>query len=92
MQNLIGHDNINFTDNIENADYFKSFKYKAELLRNIVAPLAPNDDNGILKIVTIAVPSKYLSNFRRSLEMPSIKCEVELKLKWTKYSAFACSW
>ena len=91
MQNLIGHDNINFTDVIENADYFKSFKYKAELLGNIVAPLAPNDENGILKIVTIAVSLKYLSNFRRSLEMPSIKCEVELKVKWRKYSAFACS-
>ena len=28
---------------------------------------------------------KYLSNFRRSLEMPLINCQVELKLKWTKY-------
>ena len=31
------------------------------------------------------VPLKYLSNFRRSLEMPLINCKVELKLKWTKY-------
>ena len=41
--------------------------------------------NGILKTATIAVPLKYLSNFRRSLEMPLINCKVELKLKWTKY-------
>ena len=42
-------------------------------------------------MVTIAVSLKYLSNFRRSLEIPSIKCEVELKLKWRKYSAFAAA-
>ena len=54
----------NFNDNIENTDYFKSFKYKAELLGNIVAQLAPNDANGILNLGTISVLSKYLSNFR----------------------------
>ena len=32
----------------------------------------------------IAVPLKYLSNFRRSHEMPLINCKVELKLRWTK--------
>ena len=28
---------------------------------------------------------KYLSNFWRSLEMALMNCELELKLKWTKY-------
>ena len=31
--------------------------------------------------VKIAVPFKYLSNFRRSVEMPLINCKVELWLK-----------
>ena len=29
------------------------------------------------------VPLKYLSNFWRTLEMPSINCEVELILTWS---------
>ena len=33
------------------------------------------------KIVKIAVPLKYLSNFWRSLEMSLINCKVELSLK-----------
>ena len=37
------------------------------------------------KNATIAVPLKYVSNFRRSFEMPLLSCKVELKLKWTKY-------
>ena len=46
-----------------------SFKYKSSLITN---------RNG----VKIAVPLKYLSNFWRSLEMPLIKCKVELSLIW----------
>ena len=34
------------------------------------------------KIVKIALPLKYLSNFWRSLEMPLINCRVELSLRW----------
>ena len=34
------------------------------------------------KGVKIAVPLKYLSNFRRSLEMLLINCKVELSLNW----------
>ena len=30
------------------------------------------------------VPLKYLSNFWRTLEMPSINCEVELILTWSE--------
>ena len=32
---------------------------------------------------------KYLSNFWRSLDIPLINCNVELKLKWTKYCVFS---
>ena len=34
------------------------------------------------KGVKLAVPLKYLSNFLRSLEIPSINCKVELSLDW----------
>ena len=38
------------------------------------------------KIVEIMVPLKYLSNFRRTLEMPLINCEVNLILTWSSSS------
>ena len=34
--------------------------------------------------VEIVVPLKYLSNFWRTLEMPLIKCEIELILTWSR--------
>ena len=71
----------NFNADIANNDNFKSFRYKTELLTNTAA----NGVNGILRNAIIAVPLKYLSNFCRSLEMPLIKCKVELKLIWRKY-------
>ena len=70
---------------IENTDDFKSFKYKSKLLGNTEA----DHKIEILKNATIAVPLKYLSNFRISFEMPLINCKVELKLKWTKYCVFS---
>ena len=51
--------------------------YNSKLLENTEGDGA----NGILKIATIAVSLKYLSNFWRSLEMPLINCKVELKPK-----------
>ena len=48
-----------------------SFKYKWSFITN-------------RNVVKTAVPLKYLSNFSRSLEMPSINCKVELSLKWDK--------
>ena len=71
----------NFNADIANDNSFKSFKYKAKLLRNTVANVA----NRILRNETIAVPLRHLGNFWRSLEMPLINCKVELKPKWTKY-------
>ena len=46
-----------------------SFKYKSSFITN----------KNCVKIVVLL---KYLSNFWRSLEMPFIKCKVELSLKW----------
>ena len=43
--------------------------------------------NSILKNATIVVPFKYVSNFW--LEMPSINCNVELKVRWMKHWALA---
>ena len=78
-----------FNADIVNNNYFKSFKYRAKLWRNIVARPAPNEFNGILKNAIIAVSLKYLINFGRSLEMPLINCKVEFKLKWPKDCIFS---
>ena len=40
--------------------------------------------NGGTKSVETMVPSKYLSNFWRTFEMPLINCEISLQLKWSK--------
>ena len=58
-----------------NEDNTPSFKHKASLIGNTEANKTKNG-------VKIAVPLKYLTNFWRSLEMPSINCKVELSLKW----------
>ena len=81
----------NFDVAIANTDNFKSAKYKTKLLGNKAAQPAPNNANGILENVTIAMPLKYLSNFRRSLKMPLINCKVELKLKWEKYCVLSAA-
>ena len=43
----------------------------------------------LLENQTIAVPLKYLSIFRRRLEMPLINFKIQLKLKWTKHCILA---
>ena len=52
-----------------------SFKYKANLIGDTVADGA----NRKKENVKIAVPSKYFSNFWRSLEMPLINIKVEFR-------------
>ena len=42
----------------------------------------PNN-NSILD-TEVLVPLKYLSNFWRCLNLPLIKCEIQLDLRWTK--------
>ena len=60
-------------------DNSSSFKYKISLLCNPVVA------NNIARInVKVVVPSKYLSNFFRSLEMPLINCKIKLNLTWKK--------
>ena len=62
--------NDNLTDS-------ESFKSKVKITGN-----TPNNRN--TKDVEIIVPLKYISNFRRTLEMPLINCEVNLILTWSK--------
>ena len=60
---------------VTNDNNASSFKYKSSIIGN-------TENNGTKNAVKIAVPSKYLSNFWRSLEMQLIKCKIELSLKW----------
>ena len=61
-------------------DNSKSFKYKAALVGKTKD--AVNNTNSSVKVAKTVVPLKYLSNFWRSLEMPSINCKVYLELNW----------
>ena len=61
-------------------DNSQSFKYKAALLGK--TEFTVNNTNSSVKDAKIVVPLKYLSNFWRSLEMPSINCKVYLELNW----------
>ena len=61
-------------------DKSQSFKYKAALLEKTAN--AVNNTNSSVKDAKIVVPLKYLSNFWRSLEMPSINSKVYLELNW----------
>ena len=71
--------------NVTNDDNAPSFKYKASVIDN-------TETNGTKKGVKIALPLKYLSNFRRSIEMPLINCKVELSLKWIENCVnFSCN-
>ena len=61
-------------------DKSQSFKYKAVLVGKTAD--AVGGTNRSVKKAKIVVPLKYLSNFWRSLEMPSINCKVYLELNW----------
>ena len=52
--------------------------YKTKLEGETEVQPAPNNNDRILKNVTIAVPLKYLSSFWRSLEVPLIDDLVKL--------------
>ena len=54
----------------------ESLEYKAALLGKTAD--AVNNTNSSVKEAKIVVPLKYLSNFRRSIEMPLINCKVTL--------------
>ena len=74
---IFPHVDIAYNKNYIN---FQFFNCKATLLPNIAAQPTPNNNDGILKHETTAIPWKYLSNFWWRLEMPLINCTVELKL------------
>ena len=78
-----------FNGDIENNFIFKSSMYKTKLLEDAAAQPAPDYGNGFLKNAAVAVPLKYLCNFCRSLEMPLINYNVELKFIWTKHCILA---
>ena len=61
-------------DKIEDSESFKSHVK--------ITGKTPADRN--TKDIEIIVPLKYLSNFWRPLEMPSINCEVNLILTWSR--------
>ena len=60
----------------------KSFESKIEIKGN-----TPNNDN--TKNVEIAAPLEYLSNFRKTLEISLINCEINLILTWSKDCAIS---
>ena len=68
----------NAIDNLT-VDNSNSFKYKVSLLGNPVVA-----DNIAKRSVKVVVPSKYLSNFFRSLEMSLINCKIKLKFNMEK--------
>ena len=61
------------TVDFNGANATDSFNFKAN-------ETSQTDNNGRIDNVEIMVPLKYLSNFRRTLEMPLTNCEVELIL------------
>ena len=69
-----------FDHAIVNPNAFKLFKCKAKSIQIITAATV------ILENATIAVPSKYLMNFWRSLETSLINCKVELNHRKKKHS------
>ena len=68
--------NCNF--DIANTDDFKSFRYKAKFLENIEA----GEVNEVFRNAAISVPSKYLGNFCRSLEILLINYKVKRTKHW----------
>ena len=58
----------------------QSFKYKVALVGKTAD--AVSNAKSFVKKTNIVVPLKYLSNFRRSLEMPLINCKNHLELNW----------
>ena len=68
-------DKIDNNAEVTNDNNASLFNYKASLIRN-------TETDRTKKVVKIAVPLKYLSNFWRSLEMPLINCKVKLSLRW----------
>ena len=65
--------------NFNGANATNLFNFKAKIT-------GQTDDDGETDNVEIMVPLKYLANFRRTLEMPLINCEVNLAMTWSENS------
>ena len=78
----------------DNTSDGKSFKYKTKTIGKTPErppqPGNPGDANQPAQPavptlnVKVTIPLKYLCNFQRILDLPSINCEIELDLSWTK--------
>ena len=62
---------------IDNSQWFK---YKSALVGKTKD--AVGNTNSSVEDAKIVIPSKYLSNFWKSLEMSLINCKVDLELNW----------
>ena len=67
------YNNNSIIDFLANSDNIISFKLEQQI--------TGQTENRGTKNVKIIVPLKYLSNFRRTIEMPLINCEINLHLK-----------
>ena len=74
-RNTLALDDNTVVVDFDVANVTDSFKFKAKIT-------GQTDANGT-KNVEIMVPSKYLSNFWRSLDIPLIYCEFNLILTWS---------
>ena len=70
-EHTIGDGNNAINISIRNSE---SFDYKTKIVGSLAAGELEKDD------VEIAIPLKYLGNFRRSLNIPLINCEITLIL------------
>ena len=77
--------NANNNDNTVNSD---TFRYKNKIIDNtynVAAGAAGyNANKNGLQNIELAIPSKYLGNFWRALNMPLVSSEVSLELEWNK--------
>ena len=77
-------------DNFANINVVDSnaFKYKNKITGNTynvgAADVGYDANKNGKQTIELAIPSKYLGNFWRALNIPLISCEVSLELKWDK--------
>ena len=69
---------MNFRINNNKTTRSKCFKYNSKLIGRTT-------NNDYRLDTEVVVPLKYLSNFWRSLDLPSINCEIELDLWWPRF-------
>ena len=56
----------------------------SESFKSIIKITGKTPADGNVKDVEITLPLKYLSHFRRTLEIPLINCEINLILTWSE--------